>query len=209
METDITQLWSGRGYDSDNECIGGFSDGYPPGHYHVEHLRIFEKIVNLLIPRHDIVEIGCHLGRSTTALAKSAKNFGKIVYCIDPFYSGEEPPSDDILAYHFVNNIIRVGLYDHIRILPMRSALAAKLPLCHKISVLHLDGSHLYENVRFEIMEFGDRVEGIIIFHDTDRPDVEKATRSLASNFDLVYAGSEERNTRRMEIYSNVELTGI
>lgn len=171
---------------------------YPYGYYHIEDLEAMDRCIRSTLPRSSIVEIGCCYGRSTSVLAKCARDYGTAVYCIDPFFGGEEPPFDENLVFDFIDNMLLLELYEHIRILPMRSELAADLPILKRISVLHLDGSHVEEKVCADVRNFSPRVRGLIIFHDTDRLEVQQAQKLLGGEFEQIHLG------KMMSVMSNL-----
>lgn len=163
---------------------------YPFGYYDLEDLEAIDFLLNNLKSiKYPILEIGCAYGRSTSVLAKFAKQMEQNIFIIDPFYGGEERKSGNKLAFLFISNMLKLNLYDVIRILPMRSKLAAKLPLLEQISILHLDGSHLATNINADVVNFAHRTQNLIIFHDNDKLSVQKAEKLLSSCFKLMFQG--------------------
>ena len=108
-----------------------------------------------------IVEIGCYKGRSTIALALGSKSKNREkVYVIDPL---DEPRSREV----FLKNIREAGVEDYI--LPdFRKSEEAAGEFDGGIRLLFIDGSHVYEDVRNDILLWKKfMIEGgIIILHD-------------------------------------------
>lgn len=154
----------------------------PKGHYEIKDLyTVYRFIIEEIEINSDIVEVGSYLGRSASNLIRAAldKHGGKIdfkIHCIDPFYAGEEPPAREVVAYEFFRNMLDLNIVDYVRVYPMTSLSFIESAIhsryIKKISILHLDGSHIKEIVKQEIRWFGSITEEAIIMHDTDRDDV-------------------------------------
>jgi len=108
-----------------------------------------------------IVEIGCYKGRSTIALALGSKSRNREkVYVIDPL---DEPRSREC----FLKNIREAGVEDYI--LPdFRKSEEVAVEFNGGIRILFIDGSHVYEDVRNDILLWQKFLieGGMIILHD-------------------------------------------
>lgn len=164
---------------------------YPFGHYTVEDLEAMNEIIHQYSVKNPLLEIGCKEGRSTSVLAQFAKEQRQILYCIDPFFGGEEPPYKEEHAMNFIKNMVELGLFDNIRILPITSQRAAEITIWEKISILHLDGSHLVENLTADIRNYLYKTEQLVIFHDINYPDVKVIFEELLQSGLLMVFRSE------------------
>lgn len=127
----------------------------------------------------DIVEIGSWQGKSTIFLAKAASITGNgRVYAIDHFrgnpgkenlYIVEKEDLSD-LREGFLSNVKNFSLEDCVTMLDMTSAEASTTLKRDNVSIrlLFIDGSHVYEDVKADFMNFVDLVipSGKIIFDD-------------------------------------------
>jgi hypothetical protein len=129
-----------------------------------------------------IVEFGCHLGRSTRALADNTEG---VVFAVDPwngnYYDNNGRPIAILkpTAYHD----FKINLKDHIdsgKVLPYKQySFEFKLPFPYADFVF-IDGDHRFEQVMqdIQIAERITRQGAIIAGHDythTDWPGVRKA----------------------------------
>ena len=130
----------------------------------------------------DIVEIGSYKGKSTCWLAAGIHDSGSKhkVYAIDPF-TGSKEHKDKVgkvlntgglfngnTFEDFKNNIERFSLKNYVLPGIMTSKEAVE-DWDGPIGVLFIDGSHEYEDVRFDFLSWSKFVPdgGIIILHDT------------------------------------------
>lgn len=143
-----------------------------------------DEVAELLItaaektPDHGcIVEIGSWKGKSTLCFALS--NHHKKIIAIDPFEGSQEHKhlqGQSVNTYQeFIENLAKFGVSDRVSIYKMTSEQASKevdLP----ISVLWIDGSHDYEDVKNDFQLWIDRVVpgGVILFHDSKWEGVRK-----------------------------------
>lgn len=117
-----------------------------------------------------IVEIGSWKGRSTISLAMGSKHSnGNKVYAIDPHIGSRENKNINT-KHEFKNNIKKFSLSNYVAPLFMKSDLAArKWRNGKKISLLWIDGSHEYEDVKkdFVLWEKFLIDGGMVAFHDS------------------------------------------
>jgi len=106
------------------------------------------------------VEVGCHRGRSSTAMATAIRDSGKDItlYCIDSFL-WEETHHDT-----FMKNMEGFD----IRVIKSESVEAAKLFRNESIKFLFLDADHSYEAVKKDIDAWLPKIKigGIFSGHD-------------------------------------------
>ena len=137
-----------------------------------------EKEANLLYTiakntSENIIEIGAWKGLSTIFLA-----FGLIhgdqnnkLYSIDHHTGSEEHKKDDCNIFtlpKFAENIRNFNVGHVIKTVIARSAKASEI-INTKISLIFIDGSHEYEDVKKDFTLWWQKLEigGIIMFHDT------------------------------------------
>jgi hypothetical protein len=122
-----------------------------------------------------IVEIGSWRGRSTAALAYGARaGYGVPVYAVDPHerfhdvLGGEYFGSDDRAA--FMQNILRFGLSDIVRLVNLSSECIASWP--DVVGLLWVDGDHRYIGVKRDLNIWLPylRPDATIVFHDSTNP---------------------------------------
>ncbi len=144
-----------------------------------------------------IVEIGSWKGLSTCLLAKGSMANNRVpVHAVDTFQFTEFGKDRKINTYpDFEKNIEKMNVKNIIRAYIGESEVVAKsfnLP----ISVLFIDGSHDYENVLKDVLNWTPKVVegGWIAFHDTDYEGVMKVIKELilksGDYSDLNYMGS-------------------
>ena len=114
------------------------------------------------------VEIGSYKGRSTLCLAKVAKH----VYAIDI--------------------LLRPGLKDNIIGYPvttliMSSADGSKHFGQDNVDLIFIDGSHLYPNVKLDILNWWDKLRsnGVMCFHDYEAPGHDGVAKAVNEFFEL------------------------
>jgi len=127
-----------------------------------------------------IMEIGCHRGRSTRAMAD---NTSGVIYAVDPWVA--EYYNDDGSIFSSCMNVYDVfehNLKDHIqsgRVIPVKEYSYNLNPLV-KFDFTFIDGDHRYHSVKqdIEIALKSTKTGGVIAGHDythTDWPGVKKA----------------------------------
>jgi predicted O-methyltransferase YrrM len=135
--------------------------------------RLAERAGTLRPPAR-LVEIGSYRGRSTIALASSARD-GVTVVAVDPHTGGDRGPRQahgteaEGEADHraFVANLARAGVaerVDYVR-LPSQDALAT---LSGRADLVYVDGAHDYRAARQDLAGWGRRLEagGALLVHD-------------------------------------------
>jgi predicted O-methyltransferase YrrM len=144
------------------------------GYFHREELRLLhETTVSVLrqLPNHAIVELGSYCGKSTAVLGIAVKAIGGTskVYAIDP-HEGEITFSDGIQRHpqtldRFTANITRLGLWDVVELIKMKSF---EVVFTKQIGLILIDALHDYESVSRDFRHFYRSVSlgGVIAFHD-------------------------------------------
>ncbi len=122
-----------------------------------------------------IVEIGSYKGRSTIYLAKGVKHSAQknIVFAVDPFDGGDSPEYQNLKDNKkttwdiFKQNIAKAKVGKFVRPIKKKSQDAIK-GFNHKISLLFIDGSHEYANVKQDFLLWSPLLikNGILAFHD-------------------------------------------
>ncbi|MEJ2157932.1 MAG: class I SAM-dependent methyltransferase [Desulfobacteraceae bacterium] len=119
-----------------------------------------------------VLEIGSFMGKSSYWLAKGAKERnGEKIICIDTFEGSIE--HQDALKGRstyvvFEENLRRAGVFDWV--MPVRkSSSDAFASFNEKISLLFIDGSHEYDDVKADLLNWEQRLikGGIVILHDS------------------------------------------
>ncbi|NBI29838.1 class I SAM-dependent methyltransferase [Chengkuizengella marina] len=120
----------------------------------------------------DIVEIGAWAGLSTILLAmgETLSRLHRRVITIDHFKGSLEHQAmlkGKSTYSMFMRNISLCKVKDKIKVLQMDSQEAHKL-LDQQISILFLDGSHMYPHVKKELKYYPEKVKknGLILIHD-------------------------------------------
>lgn len=124
----------------------------------------------------DVVEIGSWQGKSTSFLARAAKesNNGQF-YAIDHFRGNEGKEhlySTGKEGYSvkeaFMDNISKVGLANYVKLLDMENTEAAKILQGNTIRFLFIDGDHTKTGVSKDIQLFFPMLEkgSIVVFDD-------------------------------------------
>ncbi|QHO63575.1 class I SAM-dependent methyltransferase [Candidatus Chazhemtobacterium aquaticus] len=146
----LTQLESVEGWLRDDEAI------------------LLNQLAAQATPVTIIVEIGSWKGKSTIALALSAK---VPVYAIDPHTGSPEhhQKGKSVDTYKdFLNNIESHNLTKKVKPLRLTSKEAAK-KINKPISLLFIDGDHSYQAVSQDFKDYYPKLQlgGTIAFHDT------------------------------------------
>lgn len=94
----------------------------------------------------EILEIGCHMGKSTYVLAKAAKLVGENVVAVDPL-------PDDACKDRLKDNLNRGGVADNIEFHREKSWELART-WDRPLRVLWIDGDHSYENAKRDLDMF-------------------------------------------------------
>ena len=120
-----------------------------------------------------VVELGSYYGCSSFAFAQAIKNFDLQTefYGVDT-WAGDSDTKTDYAAdniYERYKEVVNKHYRDcHVHMLRMTFDEAAAQFKEQSIDVLHIDGSHNYEDVRHDYETWKDKVKpnGIILFHD-------------------------------------------
>lgn len=165
---------------------------YPGGPYDDADLQKMNFYIHEINPQFPLLEVGCWGGRSTAVLSQYAKEKNQIIYVIDPFYEKMIIPKFDYnMAFAFIKNMMRINTFQHVRLLPLTSRTASEVLGREQISILHLDGSHNYDDVKFEVDNFLPNVQNLLICHDIDFPDVKRALEFIPDDFYLVFQSTK------------------
>ncbi len=119
-----------------------------------------------------ILEIGSFLGKSSYWLAKGAKERnGEKVICVDTFKGSiehQETLKGQSTYAVFEQNLRKAGVFDWV--VPIKkSSEEAFASFRQRISLLFIDGSHEYEDVKADLLNWEQYLvkEGIVILHDS------------------------------------------
>lgn len=143
------------------------------------------SLAKSIAPDDVIVEIGSYRGRSSVALSLGAiMNNNNRVLAIDPHYNfvgilgGQFGPDDQD---EFYKNIANSGVGKVVSLISLPAVDAAKAWSKKNVGLLWIDGDHRYSSVRADyeawVPYLVDR--GIIAFHDSNIPDVQRCIREL------------------------------
>ena len=156
-----------------------FEDDWP----HIEEVNgwLFKQEAETLYDlasrcKYDILEIGSWKGRSTVALglgSRSNKNKPRIL-SVDPFTGSREHQESGLEINTFpeyIANIKKNGLTDIVTPMKMTSAEAIT-QYKGRIGLLFIDGSHEYEDVKFDFLNWRKftRRGDYIAIHDSNWP---------------------------------------
>lgn len=133
-----------------------------------------------------ILEIGCFKGRSTLALLEAS--FPAPVYAIDHFEGSiEHKHLSDIskLKEIFMENC---GAYENLRLFPVTSEEAYRsLFNPPQIDMVWIDGSHCYDDFKFDLEHWGPQATKLLCGHDPWERDVPIVLRENKVQPKIVY----------------------
>lgn len=136
------------------------------------HRRFGYDLVSYYEPE-NLVELGSHYGGSAFAFAQAIKNnkLATTYYAIDLWEAIDSYTEHDYErdVYAFFKNIKEAEFADEkIKMMKMMFDEALKNFEDHSIEILHIDGSHDYEDVRHDFENWLPKMkkEGIILLHD-------------------------------------------
>lgn len=159
----------------------------------------------------DIVEIGSWQGKSTVLLAKSLSKPNSKVYAIDPHKGSQEHIHlyGDIDTFErFQANLKKYDVDEKVVVIREYSKDAInKIP--NKISMLWIDGSHEYPDVKsdFELYFPKLKLGGIVLFHDSKWQGVKKVLwESVYTNPSLGFVQRVEDTTFAVKRKPNEDL---
>ncbi len=119
-----------------------------------------------------IVEIGSYKGKSTIQLALGSKNgCREKIYAVDPHTGSQEhQKKGQVWTFdEFIRNISNARVDDIIEPLVMTSQQAVSRFEDNSISLIFIDGSHEYEDVKNDFFSWYPKIKegGIMAFHDS------------------------------------------
>lgn len=116
------------------------------------------------------VEIGTQSGGSAVVLAGAAEESGKILYCVDPYELFV--PEYRKIERRFRSNMKDAGLSNWELLRGFSEDIAPDFT--QEISLLYIDGNHVYDYVLKDWILWSPKVVagGIVVFHDSDHVDV-------------------------------------
>jgi predicted O-methyltransferase YrrM len=176
-----------------------------PGHMEIAHLKILRRLVNNLKAKGPIVELGSYKGRSAATLGLAAKQLGRKLHCIDPwqpYLDKKFMPMEDIYK-QFQGNMLAVGLTVDADFYCHRMTSTDAIPLIKSASMVFVDASHQYEDVKIDFENWLPKVKtgGIFAAHDygdSYRPGPTKAweeivkphpnVKNISRNGNLIWA---------------------
>jgi predicted O-methyltransferase YrrM len=165
--------------------------------------HLLYKLARSVTGRGAIVEVGSHMGKSTTWLAcGSLSGKGSTVYAVDPWDgSGEAPEA-------FLHNIRAACIDKLVSPIPMSSEKAAA-SFDQPVELIFIDGDHSYEAVRLDLELWLRKVVegGVLAFHDSIQfPGV---ARMLEAHVFPSNQFADARLSRSITIVRKVERQGV
>lgn len=138
----------------------------------------------------NILEIGVEYGRSTAVLATVAADRGHDFTAVDPIIR------DHVKQNHKLWNP-RINLFEGTS-----QQAILEFPWT-RFNLIHIDGSHEYEDVLFDCHAWAPRVlpGGFICFDDYDHPGLEGVKEAVDEYFELTSYGNP--NWRLVNVYGN------
>lgn len=131
----------------------------------------YDLIVNM--KPNVIVELGSFYGCSAFAFAQAIKdnNLNSTVYCIDLWETFDEFTKSDYKenVYGAFTDVVKECYNgEYLKMLKMKFDDASEKFDDKSIDILHIDGSHYYNDVKHDFETWKDKVkdDGIILFHD-------------------------------------------
>ena len=146
------------------------------------------------------VEIGTHLGRSATLIARTIEEWGGKLHCYDPYETGHQAfmdrPGDDMYA-EAAKNLAPVMGTGVLVLHRSRSQDAAVLHKDASVDFIYIDGDHEMPGVSDDIMNWFPkmRLGSIIIFDNIEHGPVRAAAK--AWTFADVYEIPGQRAVRK------------
>lgn len=149
---------------------------------HVEGRKLFEAAQR--VPSDGlIVELGSYKGKSTICLAQA----GRKVWAVDHFEGEQLEVLDDKKSVHSDHlagnykdelrlNLTNAGVADNVRVIDEDTHLGPSSLGHTAIDLLFIDAAHDYQSVKADVAAWEPHMkpEGVIAFHDTNFPGVER-----------------------------------
>ena len=153
-----------------NINLGLAEDGRPEGWFSNADGELYIK-ADKKHPGGTIVEVGTWVGRSLSYILPICKSSNSPIYVVDHWTGSgdltEECKTNDVFG-NFINNLKYMGGFEHVKIIRKHSIEAAKTFKDNSISVVLVDASHDYENVKADIDAWWPKLKlcGEMVGHD-------------------------------------------
>lgn len=138
------------------------------------HVPFAAWIVDVLRPR-NIVELGTHYGCSCFAFAEAAKRLGldATVSAVDTWEGDEYAGRYGQEVFDYVQSVARTDYPQSVRLMQGWFTQSRDQFEDASVDLLHIDGSHAYEEVLADYSEWRSSVRegGVILFHDVAERD--------------------------------------
>ena len=137
-------------------------------------VRIDQLIRSVDIGR-PVVEIGCHLGRSSIAMGRAAAESGRLLICIDPwvdwYKAGIERENNRVdgeqTYQQYQENMRESGLRLGADYIFLRMSSLEASEIVSRASFVFVDGSHTYEDVLADLRAWTPKLDsGSVIAGD-------------------------------------------
>lgn len=164
---------------------------------------IFADLIDEVKPQH-IIEVGTWKGQSAITMAKHIKSNGLDcrITCVDTWLGAlefwtwmNETKERDLMLHHgypqiyyqFLSNVVHSGVQNIILPMPLPSSLAWKV-IKETAQLIYIDGSHEYDDVKSDCMNFWNLLDdgGIMFGDDISWSGVGRAVKEVFPNFETV-----------------------
>ena len=137
-----------------------------------------------------MIEIGAYIGESTTIFAENFKS----VISIDPHLNYDEIDVNAFVDFNIVQEeyLKNISKYDNVTYINKTSD-DALIDILEKVDFVYIDGAHIYEQVKKDILNYMGLVKkgGVLGGHDyIDIKDVTMAINELIGTPDKVFLDS-------------------
>jgi predicted O-methyltransferase YrrM len=137
-----------------------------------------------------MIEIGAYIGESTCIFAENFKS----VISIDPHLNYQEIDANIYIDFNIVKEeyLKNISKYDNVTYINKTSNDALS-DIIKKVDLVYIDGAHIYEQVKNDILNYIKLVKsgGIVAGHDyKDNLDVTNAVNELLGTPDNVFLDS-------------------